>query len=275
MPNGHARVRAGSSTKLDIRLAHEARVYDYWLGGKDNYPADRALGDTIAMHIPTIRAMARANRAFLGRAVRYLAGEAGIDQFLDIGTGLPGAGNTHEVAQRIDPAARVVYVDNDPLVLAHARALMASTPQGRIDFLDADLRDPRAVLDAPVLADTFDPDRPIAILLVAIMMFFRDSDDPHGVVRRLLEAAPSGSYLVLTHSTGDFDQRAMARAAAAAEQAGIAFRPRSREEVESFFAGTEPVEPGVVPIAAWRPETEALAAEPRSAWYWSGVGRKP
>ncbi|WP_063052655.1 SAM-dependent methyltransferase [Nocardia arthritidis] len=275
MPNGHARVRAGSSTKLDTSLAHEARVYDYWLGGKDNYPADRALGDTIAMHIPAIRDMARANRAFLGRAVRHLAGEAGIDQFLDIGAGLPTAGNTHEVAQRIDPAARVVYVDNDPLVLAHARALMASTPQGRIDFLEADLRDPRAVLDAPVLADTFDPDRPIAILLVAIMMFFRDSDDPHGVVGRLLEAAPSGSYLVLTHSTGDFDQRAMARAAAAAEQAGISFRPRSREEVESFFAGTQLVEPGIVAVDAWRPDTDAAAAGARSAWYWAGVGRKP
>jgi hypothetical protein len=275
MTNGHARVRAGSSPKLDTGLAHEARVYDYWLGGKDNYPADRALGDTIATHIPAIRDMARANRAFLGRAVRHLAGEAGIDQFLDIGTGLPTAGNTHEVAQRIDPAARVVYVDNDPLVLAHARALMASTPQGRIEFLDADLRDPSAVLDAPVLADTFDPDRPIAILLVAIMMFFRDSDDPHGVVGRLLEAAPSGSYLVLTHSTGDFDPRAMARAAAAAEHAGIAFRPRSRDEVESFFAGTALVEPGIVAVDAWRPDTDAVPAGARFAWYWAGVGRKP
>ncbi|MGK8524335.1 SAM-dependent methyltransferase [Nocardia asteroides] len=275
MPDGHARVRAGSPIRLDTNLAHEARVYDYWLGGKDNYPADRALGDTIAMHIPAIRHMARANRAFLGRAVRHLAGAAGIDQFLDIGAGLPAAGNTHEVAQRIDPSARVVYVDNDPLVLAHARALMASRPQGRIAFLDADLRDPRSVLDAPVLAETFDPDRPIAILLVAIMMFFRDHDDPHGVVGRLLDAAPSGSYLVLTHSTADFDPRAMARAAAAAERAGIAFRPRGRAEIEAFFAATELVEPGVVPIAAWRPDPEAIPAEPESAWYWAGVGRKP
>ncbi|WP_280309647.1 SAM-dependent methyltransferase [Nocardia abscessus] len=275
MPDGHAWVRAGSSTKLDTSLAHEARVYDYLLGGKDNYPADRALGDTIATHIPGIRDMARANRAFLGRAVRHLAREAGIDQFLDIGTGLPAAGNTHEVAQRIDQAARVVYVDNDPLVLAHARALMASTPQGRIAFVDADLRDPHSVLDAPALAETFDRDRPIAILLVAIMMFFRDSDDPYGAVGRLLDAAPSGSYLVLTHSTADFDPRAMARAAAAAERAGIGFQPRSRADTESFFAGTELVEPGVVPIAAWRPDSDAIPAEPRSAWYWAGIGRKP
>ncbi|MEU2121207.1 SAM-dependent methyltransferase [Nocardia niwae] len=275
MPNGQARARAGVSTKLDTGLAHEARVYDYWLGGKDNYPADRALGDTVAMHIPTIREMARANRAFLGRAVGHLAREAGIVQFLDIGTGLPTAGNTHEVAQRIDPAARVVYVDNDPLVLAHARALMASTPQGRIDFLDADLRDPHAILDAPALADTFDPDRPVAILLVAIMMFFDDSEDPLGVVGRLLDAAPSGSYLVLTHFTVDFDPRATARAVAAAKQAGIAFRARSRAETESFFTGTEIVEPGVVPVDAWRPDAGAAPAQERSAWYWAGVGRKP
>ncbi|MGK8506212.1 SAM-dependent methyltransferase [Nocardia asiatica] len=275
MPDGHARVRAGSSNKLDTTLAHEARVYDYWLGGKDNYPADRALADTIATHIPDIRDMARANRAFLGRAVRHLAGEAGIEQFLDIGTGLPNTGNTHEVAQRIDPAARVVYVDNDPLVLAHARALMTSTPQGRIAFLDADLRDPRAILEAPALAETFDPDRPMAIMLVAIMMFFRDSDDPYGVVGRLLEAAPSGSYLVLTHSTADFDPRAMARATAAAQRAGIAFQPRSRADTESFFAGTELVYPGVVPVDAWRPDPGVGADEQRSAWYWAGIGRKP
>ncbi|MGW4090679.1 SAM-dependent methyltransferase [Nocardia sp. NPDC004750] len=275
MPDGHARVRAGSSTKLDTSLPHEARVYDYWLGGKDNYPADRSLGDTVAMHIPGIRDMARANRAFLGRAVRHLVREAGVDQFLDIGTGLPTAGSTHEVAQRIDPAARVVCVDNDPLVLAHARALMSSTPQGRIAFLDADLRDPSAILDAPALADTFDQDRPIAILLVAVMMFFRDSDDPYGVVGRLLDAAPSGSYLVLTHFTGDFDPRPMARAAAAAQQAGIAFQPRSHAETESFFAGTELVEPGIVPVDAWRPDTDVAPAATRSAWYLAGVGRKP
>ncbi|MBF6469808.1 SAM-dependent methyltransferase [Nocardia beijingensis] len=275
MPNGQARARAGVSSKLDTSLAHEARVYDYWLGGKDNYPADRALGDTVAMHIPAIRDMARANRAFLGRAVRHLARDAGIAQFLDIGTGLPTAGNTHEVAQRIDPAARVLYVDNDPLVLAHARALMASTPPGRIDFLDADLRDPHAILDAPALAETFDPDRPIAILLVAVMMFFDDSEDPLGVVGRLLDAAPSGSYLVLTHFTEDFDARATARAVAAARQAGIAFRPRSRAETESFFTGTQLVEPGVVPVDAWRPDTDAAPAQERSAWYWAGVGRKP
>ncbi|MBF6210290.1 SAM-dependent methyltransferase [Nocardia puris] len=269
----------GTTARIDTSVAHEARVYDYWLGGKDNYPADRALGDVIATHVPAIRTMARANRAFLGRAVRYLVQEAGIDQFLDVGTGIPTAGNTHEVAQRHDPAARVVYVDNDPIVLAHARALMSSTGQGRTAFIHADLHDPGALLGDPALPATLDTERPVAIMLVAILMYFRDEDDPAAKVRALLDAVPSGSYLVITHPTADFDARAMARVVESAESAGIPFRPRSRAETENLFAGTDLVDPGVVPVVTWRPDLAERGAdapaEATSAWYWAGVARKP
>ncbi|MFI9508150.1 SAM-dependent methyltransferase [Nocardia sp. NPDC052566] len=281
MPDSHAQTASGLPTKIDTTVAHEARVYDYWLGGKDNYPADRALGDAIATHIPAIKSMARANRAFLGRAVRYLVAEAGITQFLDIGTGIPTAGNTHEVAQRLEPTARVVYVDNDPIVLAHARALMSSTREGRTAFIHADLHDPEAILHDPNLTATLDFERPVAIMLVAIMMYFRDADDPHAIVRGLIDAVPSGSYVVITHPTADFDERAMARVVLSAQQAGITFQPRSQAETRTLFAGTDILEPGVVPVVTWRPEladrpvTDGAAADPESAWYWAGIGRKP
>ncbi|MFD3427521.1 SAM-dependent methyltransferase [Nocardia fluminea] len=265
-------------TDVDTTIAHEARVYDYWLGGKDNYPADRALGDAIAEHVPAIKTMARANRAFLGRAVRHLVSEAGITQFLDIGTGIPTAGNTHEVAQQLDPTARVVYVDKDPIVLAHARALMSSTPQGRTRFIHADLHDPRSILDHPDLADTLDRDEPVAIMLVAIMMYFSDADRPQDVIAALLDAVPSGSYLVITHPTADFAPEAMAGVQAAAEASGISFHPRSNAATSELFAGTTLIDPGLVPVAGWRPELidrPAAVAEADSAWYWAGIGRKP
>ncbi|MEU4317669.1 SAM-dependent methyltransferase [Nocardia fluminea] len=264
-------------TDVDTTIAHEARVYDYWLGGKDNYPADRALGDAIAEHVPAIKTMARANRAFLGRAVRHLVSEAGITQFLDIGTGIPTAGNTHEVAQQLDPTARVVYVDKDPIVLAHARALMSSTPQGRTRFIHADLHDPRSILDHPDLADTLDRDEPVAIMLVAIMMYFSDADRPQDVIAALLDAVPSGSYLVITHPTADFAPEAMAGVQAAAEASGISFHPRSNAATSELFAGTTLIDPGLVPVAAWRPELidgPAAVVEADSAWYWAGIGRK-
>ncbi|MQY24810.1 SAM-dependent methyltransferase [Nocardia aurantia] len=275
MPDGT--VEPGLPTEIDVSVPHEARVYDYWLGGRDNYPADRALGDTIAAHVPTIKTMARANRSFLGRAVRYLVAEAGITRFLDIGTGIPTAGNTHEVAQALDPAARVVYVDKDPIVLAHARALMAGAPTGRTDFVYADLHDPRSILDHPTLAATLGGTEPIAIMLVAILMYFRDADDPGGIVATLLDAAPPGSHLVITHPTADFDAKAMARVVAAAESSGIPFVPRSRAGTTALFAGTTLVEPGVVPVVTWRPEPATgpvATAEADSAWYWAGIGRK-
>ena len=262
--------------EINTNVAHPARVYDYWLGGKDNFPADRALAEHIVQAIPTMRAMARANRAFLTRAVRYLAGEAGIRQFLDIGTGIPTSPNVHEVAQAVAPDARVVYVDNDPIVLAHARALLASQNVGETAFILGDLRKPQAILDHPTLRMTLDLTQPVAVLLVAVLMYFRDSEDPNpaGMVSTLLGPMPPGSYLAVTHPTADFDPQAMAGAVAAAEQAGVTLEPRSRAETEALFAGLELVEPGVVPVLAWRPDAEP-PADPHSAYYWAGVGRKP
>lgn len=259
---------------IDTSVAHPARVYDYWLGGKDNFAADRALGDAIRAAVPTIQVMARANRMFLGRAVRYLAAEAGIRQFLDIGTGIPTAGNTHEVAQEVAPDARVVYVDNDPIVLAHARALMTSHHAGATAFIEADIRDPQGILADPALAETLDLSRPVALMLVAVLMYFRDEDDPQGIVSALVDALPSGSYLTVTHPTADFDAEAMAGAVAAAEHGGITLVPRSRAQTEAFFRGLDLVEPGVVPVLAWRPDAGS-SADPLSAYYYAGVARKP
>jgi hypothetical protein len=260
--------------EINTGVAHSARVYDYWLGGKDNFPADQALAEAIVQVIPTMRAMAQANRAFQTRAAGYLAREAGVRQFLDIGTGIPTSPNVHEVTQEIVPEARVVYLDNDPIVLAHARALLAGSPEGATAYLDADLREPDKILQDPDLLRTLDLSQPVALMLVAILMFFRDAEGPYGIVARLLEALPSGSYLALTHPTADFNPEAMSGAVAAAEQSGITLVPRSRAEVEAFFAGLDMVEPGVVPVLAWRPDGEP-PADPRSAYYWAGIGRKP
>jgi S-adenosyl methyltransferase len=265
----------GASTEIDTTVPHEARMYDYWLGGKDNYAPDRALGDLIRTQIPTISDMAKANRAFLDRAIRYLAGEVGIRQFLDIGTGIPTAPNVHQVAQGIDPSARVLYVDNDPLVLAHARALMSSTAEGRTAFILGDFLEPDGILNDPKLHETLDLGEPVALLLIAVLMYFDPAQgrDPYAVVRRLLDALPSGSYVALTHPTGDFDPQAMAGVHAVAAQAGMTILPRNQAEVGAFLDGLEPVEPGVVPVAMWRPT--APVADPYSAYYWAGVARKP
>ncbi len=277
----HSRGAAGADPdwlpqEINTDVAHPARVYDYWLGGKDNFPADRALAEHIMQAIPTMRAMAQANRAFLSRAVRYLAGEAGIRQFLDIGTGIPTSPNVHEVAQALTPDARVVYVDNDPIVLAHARALMASQDVGETAFILGDLRQPQAIVEHPTLGATLDLTEPVALLMVAVLMYFRDSEDPnpYGMAATLLDRLPSGSYLAVSHPTADFDPQAMAGAVAAAEQAGVTLVPRSRAETEAFFTGLELVEPGVVPVLTWRPDDQP-PTEPHSAYYWAGIGRKP
>lgn len=258
---------------MDMDVANPARVYDYWLGGKDNYEADRAVGDAMIRAIPSLREMARANRSFLGRAVRYLVAEAGVRQFLDIGTGIPAAANVHEVAQEIAPECRVLYVDHDPIVLAHARALMTSAPQGRTEFLLADYREPAAILDAPELADVLDMRRPVALMLVGILMYFHDHEGVYECAATLVDALPSGSYLAITHPTADFDAQALDRAVSAATHAGITLVPRTKAEVERFFDGLDLVEPGVVPVLAWRPD-EPLE-DPDAAWYWAGVARKP
>jgi SAM-dependent methyltransferase len=260
--------------EINTNVPQSARVYDYWLGGKDHFPADRALGDAIAEALPTIRIQVRAQRAFLGRAVRYLARDAGIRQFLDIGTGIPTAGNVHDVAQQTAPESRVLYVDNDPIVLAHARALMAGTPEGSVAFIQADLREPEAILGDPAVAATLDLAQPVGLALVGVMHHLRDSDDPRRVVATLVGALAPGSYLVLSQSTPDFDPEAMRNLAAASEQGGIPNVPRSLADTEPFFAGLELVEPGLVPMAAWRPDPRA-EQDPRSAYAYGGVARKP
>jgi hypothetical protein len=259
--------------KIDASVAHAARVYDYWLGGKDNYAADRALGEAMMDSIPSLPFMARANRAFLGRAVQYLAAEAEIRQFLDIGTGIPTAGNVHEVAQSVEPRCRVLYVDHDPLVLTHAQAFLTSTPQGQADFIMADLREPEVILNDPMLAKTLDLDQPVALMLVAILMYFHDHENPQDWVSTLLDALPSGSYLTITHPSADFDAEGFHTAAAAARSAGITLVSRSKAGVEGLFDGLELVEPGVVPILNWRPEDEP--EDPNAAYFWGGMGRKP
>ena len=260
---------------INTDVAHPARVYDYWLGGKDNFPADRALAEMMIQAIPNMRGLAAANRSFLRRAVRYLAVEAGVRQFLDIGTGIPTSPNVHEVAQEAAPDARVVYVDNDPIVLAHARALLTSQAAGETAFIMADLREPKSILDHPTLAATLDLSQPVAVMLVAVLMYFRDTDDPNPfeMVATVMEPMPSGSYLAVTHPTPDFNPEETARAVAAAEAAGITLVPRGQAEIARFFSGLDVVDPGVTPVLSWRPDEPP--ADPRSAYYWAGIARKP
>jgi SAM-dependent methyltransferase len=260
---------------LDTSKAHVARVYDYWLGGKDNFEADRSYGDELELRVPAIRIAARMNRLFLGRAVRYLAAEAGIRQFLDIGTGLPTASNTHQVAQAIAPESRIVYTDNDPLVLVHARALLTSSPEGRTAYIDADVRDPAAILNAPELSDTLDLGRPVAVLLIAVLHLVTDDAIAYPAIEAIIDAMPSGSYLVITHATGDFWPQERVDAANATNRAhNVDFRFRDRAEVARFFDGLELVEPGIVPVAEWRPDGGPTASREDSN-IWAGLARVP
>ncbi|WP_181787945.1 SAM-dependent methyltransferase [Streptomyces phytophilus] len=264
---------------IDNTVPHSARVWNYLLGGKENYEVDRRAAEAYKATFPQITDIARTDRAFLGRAVRYLAAEAGIRQFLDIGTGLPTMNNTHEVAQRAAPESRIVYVDNDPMVLTHARALLTSTPEGTCDYLSADLRDPGTIVAGA--ARTLDFDRPVAITLLGILHFLRDYDEARDVVRRLLDAVPPGSYLALTHATldpslGGTETAARNRQAQDEynESADVPLTPRTREQITGFFEGLEVIEPGVVSMSRWRPEA-GMAAPPRAVFGYCGVGHKP
>ncbi|MET7682448.1 SAM-dependent methyltransferase [Streptomyces sp. NPDC005423] len=265
---------AGGMAPINSSQAHPARVYNAWLGGKDNYPADQEAAELASVANPEIVPAVRANRAFLGRAVRELSTKAGIRQFLDIGTGIPAADNTHEVAQRLDPGARVVYVDNDPIVLAHARALLVSTPDGATDYLEADLRDVDRILTAA--ARTLDLSQPVGLMLVAILQYVPDRDDPHAIARRLLDALAPGSHLVLSHPAADIGAEEVAESMRvynerAADHAGAT--PRPHAEVTRFFDGSELLDPGVVQLPAWRPDPEDVpAAGPLPMW--CGVGVK-
>jgi len=261
----------GDHPTFDTSVAHVARIYDYWLGGKDNYAVDRAAGDAALKAYPDLIHSVRSNRAFMTRAVRFLA-EAGIRQFLDIGTGIPTVPNTHEIAQGVAPASRVVYVDNDPIVLAHARALLTGAPEGATDYLDADLRDTGAILDRA--AQTLDFSQPVAVMLMAILHLVPDIDDPYGIVAQLAGAVPAGSYLALSQIASDIDVDAVAEAR---DQVGrympVKQTYRTHAEVMRFFEGLEMVDPGLVPVQKWRPDTAAEAARPSALW--GGVGRKP
>jgi hypothetical protein len=249
-------------------------MYDWWLGGRHNFAADRTLGEAFTEAIPTIRTMAYENRKFLGRAARYLVREAGIRQFLDIGTGIPTSPNLHEIARETDPACRVVYVDNDPIVLAHARALIADDAPGNIEYIHADLREPEKILTDPALGGALDLNQPVGLMMVAVLMLLSDEDDPWGKTRALMDALPAGSHLAITHPGQDFNPSAMAGVVAAANRGHMTLVPRTRARVERFFRGWEIIEPGVVPVMAWRPE-EAPPADPNAAYYWAGVARKP
>ncbi|MGC4747504.1 SAM-dependent methyltransferase [Micromonospora sp. DT201] len=272
--------RAGSpSDRIDTSVAHPARRYNYWLGGKDNFQADRESGDAMAAAFPTIRTAALENRRFLQRAVSYLAGEAGVRQFLDIGTGIPTANNTHEVAQAIAPQARVVYVDNDPIVLAHARALLTSSPAGATAYIDADLRDPERILAHSELRRTLDLSQPVALMLVAVLHFVPDGDNPYSLVRQLLDALPAGSYLAASHATHEYLPPAVAVEAKAAAKGGGPhglINLRTRDEFNRFFADLDVVEPGITSVAEWRAESEP---QPRPSVVevsmYGGVARLP
>jgi hypothetical protein len=262
---------AGDVPDIDTSTAHPARVYDYWLGGKDNFAADREAGQQALLAYPQLAEAVKSNRAFLARAVRYLTGEAGIRQFLDVGTGIPAARNTHQVAQHEAPDSRIVYVDNDPIVLMHARTLLTSTLAGRCDYIQADLRNPAEILSQA--ARTLNFGQPVALMLLAILQFIGDGEDPAGLVSRLMAALPSGSYLVISHPTDDFNPNRQGESIQryndrVADQATL----RGRDGTARFFGGLELVEPGVVAVAEWRPDSDLDRARPSSMW--CGVARK-
>jgi S-adenosyl methyltransferase len=268
---------AEQRTPVDLKtdVSHTARIYDYYLGGKDNFPVDRRAAEDALAVFPNARTAARENRAFLIRSTRYLAGEVGIRQFLDIGTGIPTSPNLHEVAQAIAPDSRVVYADNDPIVLAYARALLTSSPEGKTAYLDADLRDTDRILTAPELRQTLDLTRPVALSLLSIFHFVPDADDPYGIVQRLMDALPAGSYLSLTHITPDCAPAEIERVTEVYRRQGIPGAARSRPQVEQFFEGLELIEPGVQLLHQWRPDgTSDGSLTDAEVSVYAGVGLK-
>jgi len=261
-----------TSSRFDTNIPHSARLWNYWLGGKDNFAVDREVADQILAMVPEMVTSARADREFLGRAVRHLAGVEGVRQFLDIGTGLPTANNTHQVAQRVAPTSRIVYVDNDPLVLAHARALLTSHPDGVTDYIDADLRTPDKILDAA--ARTLDFNQPVAIMLLGVLNFIPDNDDAIALVEQLIAAVPSGSCLAISHPTTEINGDVMTEALRLWNEGPAAKMVlRSRDEVARFFPGLELLDPGVVTCSHWRPDptTDRVSVE---VAHFGGVGRK-
>ena len=259
-------------SEIDTSRPHAARIYDYYLGGKNHFAADRETADKVLQAWPHARVAAREQRKFLGRAVRYLTEAAGIRQFLDIGTGLPTANNTHQIAQSVAPASRIVYVDNDPLVLVHARALLTSDPQGATAYIDADLHDPGTILAEA--AGTLDLTQPVALTLLGVVNFISDDDQAYSIVRRLVDAVPSGSYLVVSHTITSPTTAAMDSAVAFWNEHGTPkLTQRTPEQVARLFDGLEVLEPGVVSCSRWRPEATPFG-EPAEVALYGGVGRK-
>lgn len=280
-PASAARTAEGADLppEIDTTKAHPARIYDYCLGGRDNFAVDRETADSVLKVWPSVRVSVRENRAFLGRAVRYLASEAGIDQFLDIGSGLPNVGNVHEVAQAVNPAARVVYADNDPIVLAHARALLTSSPEGTCAYIHADLREPGDILADPVVRDTLDFGRPVALILGAVLHFIPDEDDPERIISTLTGALAPGSYVVASHGTSEYmaGEETGQRVAGAYAHGGVVLADRDgRQFADLAFAGLELVPPGVLLTTEWRPAPSTgphpLPSEVSTN---AGVARKP
>jgi hypothetical protein len=273
MTGDHSGASQQSPDGIDASVPHSARIWNYWLGGKDNYPVDREAGDQFSQVFPNIVAVTRASRAFLTRAVEYLARDAQIQQFLDIGTGLPTADNTHEVAQRVAPASRIVYVDNDPVVLAHARALLTSTGEGRTAYIDADLHDPDKILEGA--AQTLDFTQPVALMLMGILGHVIDDAEARSIGKRLLDALPSGSYLALYDGT-DTDKAGVEAQEEYNKSGADPYRLRSPEQIAGFFDGLDLVEPGVVSPPQWRPDPAAPNGDlPMEVDAVGGVGRKP
>ncbi|MET9420032.1 SAM-dependent methyltransferase [Streptomyces sp. NPDC006540] len=264
-----------AAARIDTTRPHPARVYDWFLGGKDNYPVDEELGRQIMGVDGTARYVARTNRWFMQRVTRWLAGEAGIRQFLDIGTGIPTEPNLHQVAQGMAPDARIVYADNDPIVLTHAEALLRSSREGITDYVQADVRDPARILEQA--RKSLDFTRPVALSLVALTHFLGDEDRPYDLVARLVDALPSGSYLVLSQLTADFDPLAVGRGVAMYAAGGVTLAPRTRDEIARFFDGLEPVEPGIVQLTDWHPELAVGESVDENAVIslYGAVARKP
>jgi S-adenosyl methyltransferase len=267
---------AGLPSEIDTSRPHAARVYDYLIGGQNNFAVDRETAAKVLLNSPNARVAPRENRAFLGRAVRFLTAEAGLRQFLDIGAGLPTANNVHEVAQAVEPSSRIVYVDNDPLVLVHARALLTSAPEGRTTYIQADIRDPEAILAAQATRELLDFSQPVGLLLLGILHLLADADQPARIVAALLDALPSGSYLVASHLTTEHDRERTAAGQAVMRDAGMTMQKRdSGVFAEIAFSGLELVPPGVVLVSEWRPEGGRERPSPAEVNIYGGVARKP
>jgi hypothetical protein len=263
--------------EIDTSRPQPARIYDYLLGGKNHFAADRQTAEAVLASVPTARTVARENRAFLGRAVRYLAAEAGVRQFLDIGTGLPTQRNVHDVAQEAEPAARVVYVDNDPLVLVHAQALLTSSPEGRTAYLNADLRDPASIISSPAVRETLDFSQPVALIMLGVLHSILDEDRPADILKTLLEALPPGSYLAASHVTSEhYPQNSAEEGQSSFRSTGVPLQVRNSDEFADLaFSGLTLLPPGVVLVSEWRPDASGPRPTPAEVSYYGGVARKP